>query len=617
MPTGPTIIKTEKKSGEESNRLWMARIRGGLRRRRNSWNGDRLWKREKELVAGHHWRTSQYHSEEIQPSSDNPRSRVVVNKTGSSVDNLLPFLVNREPEFVGSPKRGTEETGIAKAQAALLNNRWRELRFTRQLKKAAENFVTFGTGILGTGYIFELDESASPDKDGMISYDDYVRQDEPTLRSISPFNVIPDFSAPDSDLYSSRYFIEVKNKILQDVISNRFYSSSVTSDIASGKETPTTLDTWLTEFGEPNKDVHLLRDLEKPLEEESISGQRIVIEYHVWDKKFRTFKIFLDGVDRPLLEDAWPYDYLDGFPFSIAKYISIPDEFFGVGLPYALRDQQDELNRLRSFEFLSRRRHAARKIGYQKNAISDLEATNLDDPEGSTYIPLNTNARLAFTEIPAPDIPQDTYRLEAIIEQDFNDIMGRDQLFAGGNLPSRTSAAEIRARQGFIGAKIEGKTGALDDMVLDAGIQVLQHMKANYTIPQVVRLIGPDGINWVELSPSDIREEVTIELESTSKDRVDPERDAERALTFFQTIMQGLQVGIGERLNVHELFKWVAEKLRIKDSDRFILGDDPTLSPMGGAAPAPGLPTAGETSPTAQLQEEGVAPESLAGGAGF
>lgn len=617
MAVGPTIIKTEKRSGEESDRLWMARIRGGLRRRRNHFNGDNLWRREKQLLEGRHWETLQSNTESEQPSPDNPRSRIVVNKTGSAVDNLLPFLVNREPEFIGRPKRGADETEIAKAQAALLNNRWQELRFTRQLKKAAENFVTFGTGFLSTGYIFDLDESATPDKDGMISYDDFVRQDEPTLRSISPFNVIPDWSAPDSDLHSSRYFIEVKHKILQDVISNRFYSQAVTRDIASGKEAPTTLNDFITEFGTPNKSIELLRDLEKPLEEDSMGGQKIVIEYHVWDKKFRMFKIFLDGVERPLLEDAWPYDYIDGFPFAMAKFISIPDEFFGLGLPYALRDQQDELNRIRTFEFLHRRRHAARKVGYQKNALSDIDVNLLDDPEGGTYVPLNTNARLAFTEVPAPDIPQDTYRIEGIIEQDFNDIMGRDQLFAGGQLPSRTSAAEIRARQGFIGAKIEGKTGELDNMVLDAGIQVLQHMKANFTIPQVVRLIGPDGLNWVELSPSDIREEVTIELESTSKERFDPEREAERALTFWQTAVQGLQLGLGQVVNVQELFKWVAEKMRIKDIDRFLLGEDPTIPAQGGAAPAPGLPTEGETSETAQLQQEGVAPESLAGGAGF
>lgn len=617
MALGPTVIKTEKKAGEEANRLWMARIRGGLRRRRQSWNGDRLWQREKELVAGRHWKTQQASTEQIQPSPDNPRSRVVVNKTGSAVDNLLPFLVNRDPEFIGRAKRGAEETAIAKAQASLLNNRWAELRFTRQLKKAAMDFVVFGTGFLSTGYIFELDESATPDKDGMISYDDYVREDEPTLRAVSPFNIIPDWSAPDNDLHSSRFLIEVKHKILQDVVSNRFYSNAVTRDIMMGRESPTTLENWLTEFGDSQKDHSLLRDLERPLDEEQMGGQRIVIEYHVWDKKFRTFKIFLDGVDRPLLEDAWPYDYIDGFPFAMAKFIELPGEFFGLGLPYALRDQQDEINRIRSFEFLHRRRHAARKVGYQKNAISDQEASSLDDPEGPTYVPLNTNARLAFTEIPSPDIPQDTFRLEAIIEQDFNDIMGRDQLFAGGSLPSRTSAAEIRARQGFIGAKIEGKTAALDDMVLDSGTQVLQHMKANFTIPQVVRLLGPEGVNWVELSPQDIREEVTIELESTSKERFDPERETERALTFWQTAVQGLQLGLGQQINMQELFKWVAEKMRIKDADRFILGVDPTIAPQGGAAPAPGLPAQGETSPTAQLQQEGVAPESLAGGAGF
>lgn len=613
----PEVITPEPRTGRLANRLAFERVRRSLLWRRNLRNGDTQWRRSWELVEGHHWKDG---STKKETSPDQPNHRITVNKTGAAVEDYLPFLIGRDPVFRLRATQGPEHVPNVRAQEALLNYFWRERKMLRPLKRAGLDLIVTGTGILKTGYAFEIDESAQEDRDGTLNYDEAVRRDEPYLKWIPPVMFVPDWEAPEQDLETSRWAAQVIVKPLGEVIANERYSAKIRREIRMGRVSPTSLPRWMDREQMPtNPAIAEALGLPK-IPEPVMQSQTPVVMYEVWDQRYGIYRLLLDTENdpEPLVETAWPYEYLDGFPFALAKFKEVNGQWYGHGLPLGLADQQDELNRNRTYRFLTRRKHAAQKIGVNAE-MTGIDVDKLDDPNDPTYIAVQGANESSFFKIPSPDIPQDSDKVEADIDRDMQEIMGRDALLSGGRLPSRTSAAEIRARQGFIGAKIEGKVHNLDEMVREVGRQLLQHIRDNFSRPRAVRLLGAKGDAFVTVTSEAIRSEADIELETTSKQQFDPAMEREQAMRLLEVSMAGAEVLQGQ-IDFPELYKFVFEKMGERDVDRFFLParsdatapDDP--NPTGGPqlerAPGP------ENPETAQLQSEGalgaLSPEAVA-----
>src|ERR1700740_2860062 len=92
--------KREDRTGTESYKLWQDRIKRAHKLREKSWNGDKKWLRMLRLVRGDHWSITDAY-DDINPTSEEPRDRITVNKVGSLVDDFLAFLVARPPTFSG------------------------------------------------------------------------------------------------------------------------------------------------------------------------------------------------------------------------------------------------------------------------------------------------------------------------------------------------------------------------------------------------------------------------------------------------------------------------------------------------------------------------------------
>src|SRR5262245_57690301 len=93
----------EPETGPEAYKIWLNRIHATFQWRANRPNGDRQWKRYYEMYAGDHWFDQDYDSAYL--SSDNVRDHITVNKTGSIILNMVPFLVNGDIKFLLKPRR--------------------------------------------------------------------------------------------------------------------------------------------------------------------------------------------------------------------------------------------------------------------------------------------------------------------------------------------------------------------------------------------------------------------------------------------------------------------------------------------------------------------------------
>jgi len=573
----PALEMKESGSGQFDNDLWMSRLHQTLQWRQNYWNGDRNWNRAYDMFRGKHWRDNQ----EENPSSDQLRERITVNVTQSSVLDIVPFLMTSHPLFQGKARKITK-TNSVKLQMEALNYEYQQREMNSQVKKSVYDAAICGHGVAKVGYTFELDEGIKKADGKTTNYEDYIKEDTPFVKRISPFFFLIDPMAPEANLETARWCAEIFLKTERDIIANNRYSASVRNKIKS-KYYPLLYKN--SQLG-VHSDDPILNNLSKDSDDPALPESKLVLLFEVWDWKYKKLRTFADGCPEPLLEKDWPYDYINKFPFVKFDYITIPDELYGVGIPFQIEDQQFELNRNRTYAFEHRRRFSARKYEILKG-VDETELTKFANGEDGAMVRVQQIGSIKPIE-DAP-MPTDTQIVEAMIMRDIQSATGKDALFSGQTLGDRTTSGEVQTRASIFRLKLEDRIDTVDKFVLKVGDLVLQHIKGNFKKDRIIRLFGNEGEYWETLTPDMIKDEVDIFMDTISAPKVDPLVERQQAMNIWQiTVAQALpliQAGILQ-IDLNKLFGWLMEKMGITDAARFFLpAQTPTAPILENPAP--------------------------------
>jgi hypothetical protein len=602
--------------GREAGKLWTRRIDAAVKWRLKHPYADSQWKRNVKLDRGLHWNEDH---KAMEASSDDPRPRITVNLVASNVRDFIAFLLKNTPKFIAKPRR-PEDVKSARVQQELVNYFWREKKWKKQARRAVRDLVTLGTSIMRTGWVLELDASAQPDEHGQLEYNDAVRKDEPLVRRVNPAKFLIDPMAPDHDLESARWVAEIFRKPLTDVLANQKYDPEVISKIEAGEYTPTKISR--EDKGDKDRDAD---DVKFMATYDDLSGEEaantLVRIYEVWDKKFQRHYILLDGVKEPLVAENWPYPHLDGFPYVLATYDELNDEMYGLGLPWAMEDQQLELNRIRTAEFEHRRNFGQQRLALNRNAISETELAKLQTGSTDDVV---VDGPDAIKPIEYPQLPPDNYQVEGIIKEDIRNLIGADQLTQGGNLPGRTSATEVNTRSGYTGMKIDMRVDAVDTLLTEVTSQVLKHMKAYMDQPTAIRIQGSMGNDWAMVNKEDIRADTDLEIITVSAERTDPTVERQQATNVLDKLLQAMPLlqQVGYTVNVPRVLEWVlGEKFEVREYNEFVVPlnpspVDPNAQGMNGAGVAapPGIPPQQQAAQMNAARPESAVMGALLGG---
>jgi hypothetical protein len=584
--------KKEKGSGKADHELWLSRLSSTLQWRMNYWNGDKHWNRAYDMFRGIHWKDIQ----ETDPSSDQLKDRITVNVTQSSVLNIVPFLMTSHPEFQGKARKPSKTVSV-QLQTARLNYEYQQRDMNIQVKKSVYDAVICGHGVCKVGYTFEIDE-AKAKSEGALDYASYITQDKPFVKRVSPFFFLIDPTASENNLETARWCAEVFFKTERDIIANERYDASVRNKIKNG-EMGYTLNYKRSSIGMNATDQPFLNNLSKETDDPNLPESMLGMLFEVWDKKYKKYYVFADGVCEPLIEKDWPYDYIDNFPYVKLDYIALPDELYGIGIPYQIEDQQFELNRNRTYAFEHRRRFSARKFEVLNNVDEGEVIRMLEGEDGAVIKVPQIGSVRPIEDAP---MPQDTQIVEGMIRGDIQEMTGLDTLLRGGQLPSRTTSGEVSTRTSLFRLKLDDRVEVVDNFILKVATQVLQHIKANFNTEQAIELVGEQGAYWETLTPEMIKEEIDISMETVSAPKVDPLLDRQQRLQIWQIAQQSLpliQAGM-IKIDMNALFGWIMEGFGIKDIGRFYndaLIPQPPLQeqPAGSASPNGGSPAMPES----------------------
>jgi hypothetical protein len=600
----PTPVKGEDYYKDIAS--WIDRMRTW---RRDYRYGDNMYEQADRLIIGDHWQAHDTQN----PFADNPSTLQTVNKIQSILNDYLPFLVRTSPRYLLTPTK-KEHIGRARIGTAGINYFWREQKMQREYRSAIWDGLSYGTGIVKTGFTLEADVARTDTDAGAIEYDYQIRKDHPFIRRVSPKMFIWDILSPTSDLRGARRVAELFVRPLADILEDDRYDQELRNRLRSGEETPMSYLDFLTQNSE--LDSSGLVNQEGTYEEE-VGVQNLVVLAEVWDKKTDAYLVVLLGVEEPLIEDEWKFPYLDGFPYVMWKYMDIADQPGSPGIPSILRDMQLEYDRIRTAEYDHRR-----KFGKAKYVVSDQTFTkeqeekllaNRDEVIRATHPDL-------INELKPPVFPDSNRETMAGIGDDMNEMMGRDALMEGGNLPSRTSAREIQARQSNMSLKAQDRITRVDTFAEDIGTQVWQHLQANITTERVIQITDhPDGPQWETLSHEAIQGEFGMELTSSSKPPLSPEEDKRQRMELLQLAVQAEPAmnASGKGFEWDKLMAFVLDGFDTPPGESFIVDmqtgedfDETTDAETAAAlavnsvdAPAhPDHPTPGPVSPGSEAQ---------------
>lgn len=550
----------EQRTGDEAYRIWHNRVSSCIRWRDQHWNGPKNWDKAYDLYRGKHWGSGDVNIDLVK--SDNRRDRITVNLTGSSIQNMLPFLISTKPKAIAHPHLPTAVVS-GKLQETLLNREYTKAQMHRQVKRAALDAIICGHGIIEDGFNLELDEGIKK-ADGDIVYADYVKKESAFVRRISPYDFIFDPTASENDIYTARWAGEIIYMPLRDLLAN---SNHLKSTIKAINEKVYTVNT--------KKDLMIPErayiDSEDYYENEN---DEVAICFKIFDKKFKKYYLFADGVLPPLVEKDWPYPYLDGFPYTFLEFIPVPSCAFPMGLALAIEDQQHELNAVRTRIFNHGRRFNRKYEAHEKVDPHELDKL-VDSPDGTVIIVPQMGL---ITPIQDAALSQDQQIIEGRIQDDIQRLSGMDSLIQGGALPSRTTAGEVNARGNLFRMKLDDRVESMDNAILNVLEHTLAHLKANLIKDQVVKVAGPEGEYWVEFTIEDIQDPVDITIESVAAPKTDPQIMRQQALQVFQITVGQMQMIMQAQVPINwtELFKWIFEMLEVKESGRFFA---PSLIP--------------------------------------
>lgn len=592
-----TSARTETGDPKVDGEIWLSRISMTRQARLMRKNGETDWRRYYRWYEGEQWDDRGGQGKNV--SSDNPRDTATINKTGSIINSIVPFLINDEIKFLLKPQRPSDDVS-AMIQQALLNYEWRKRKMTQAVKQCARDMVIIGHCIAKPGYTVEVDESKKPKDDGVINYADYVKQDAPYVERVNPLNFVFDWSGKDRTLRTARWCAEVFFVPYADLLVNKDYDPEVLGMLYSGDYSPTTQTFWAS-IGVDPKSM-------KGLQSFALPEDNLVTLIEIWDKKYQKRMVFADGCPHPLSVDDWPYPYLEGFPYVMAKYIDVPNQPYGLGLPRWIEDQQTQLNRGATLEQDVMRKSRPRYKASENTTPEEVAKFK----DGDDIIVGD------ISPIPPADLSQMFQVYKQNIERAIEQQTGADALLQGERLPSRTTAGEVGTRARLTGLKLDQHVEDFEEFVEDVATQILGHLKKFRTTADVIEVVGLQGAFWHEYTNEDIQAGVDVEVNYFAAPKTDPALEKQSRKEIFQLAISALPVMAEQGqmvFDIPQLFNWVLQPYNEKDIGRFF---KPALIPMPpleegeSSGPGAGLPPAmaGALAPAPIPQSPGL------GGAG-
>jgi len=452
----------------------------------------------------------------------NDRETVNVNFVSAYVRTVLPAVYFKDP-YIFVEARTEEELGKASVIEAVINYIWREINLKEEVKRIILDTILFGIGWIKIGYTAEFGRKVTESpvipegqtdrktpEGNVISFNEYIKEENVFGVRISPFNVlVPRGYNRFEDM---PYIIEEKLMDIEDVKKDK--SLKHTEDL-----TPThKLDTGFSAIDVPNMSQPDSKIGQLASKMSGSEKSNKVVIWEVWDKRSQKIYTFGKGATKPLKEEDWFLD-IEGFPYVPLQFNLVPNSdelsnFYPMSDIEPLIPQLTELSRLRT-AMVKHRKKFMRKYLVEKGAMTQDQVDILKEPETGLVAEVNDITKV----IPTPDItvPQDLYRVNDAIKNDLMEISGISQLLLGGGAaPGVNTATEAAIVQRGSTLRIAEKQDIVEDFTRNVARKLIQILRQYVDRTFSLRMMVEGKEVDIRGTREDLQAEVGIKVEAGS-----------------------------------------------------------------------------------------------------
>lgn len=359
---------------------------------------------------------------------------VTVNLVYSHLKVIIPGIYARNPKLYFEPNKASS-VERSRLTEFVMNRDMINMKSKVVNKEIVQDTILYGTGFSKTTYELadesQVLDSEAKDKtkqsgnfynvsEGPPTQEDFIiPKSGPRLVRVSPYDLqtavgVTDFMDPGFVSHHVR-------KRIQAVKNDSYYKNTKDlqpTAVASDQVRKAYTSSWNDEVDDYFGYIDM---------------------YEIWNPDTGMFCVIAKDHDKPLRDwEDNPYPFLH--PFDILKFTRLPDQLWGFSEIDPWLPQLDEMNKYRSQAARHNRRYN-RKYAMAEGALIDEEHTaRLEAGEdGVIVIVKGDNVSNSIMAIQDAPLPADTYRTNAIIEDDIAKIAGVPSSRRGDVIGSNTA----------------------------------------------------------------------------------------------------------------------------------------------------------------------------------
>lgn len=547
----------------------------------------------------------EYYEGRQRPSHIPQEEWITVNLIYSQLQSELPTLYSTDPYFYIKLSKSFSTNPMdlvlfeekAKIRQSYLNYLKRELNLKPKIRLSILD-AFFQFGVMKVNYSTDLLDNPNNGKP-MIDDDGQGMLDMTGMPIIEPEYLPANGTYKVTRIHPNDYFVDSDAGPLDDEVSwkcHRF--KKPLKDVQNDKK-------YEKSFRSKVRATEISDEPDK-LREDRQKGQGIfardekepdlVVIYEIYDLKSNKFLVISDGCDEFALKPQELPPGIDGDPFVDLRFSLRDSSWYPIPPVSQWLDPQREFCELRS-KVQTHRKRFNRKYELDAKAYSDPEnaaSKLITGDDGTVLIKDGMSMGPGVAAIQDAPLDQQIHMEYGYIRQDFMELsMGPNQRGATAGVDSATEAGILEKRTVI---REGDRVGLVTDFMKDIGRKLDMQVQVYLREPQAVKVVGPEGEYWEEISPDAYEEikgeyEYTLDVGATTPQL--PEIERAQWISFLNLVAAAPQLALSK-----QLLKKTAEMHHVNDQ---VLIDELNMiaqQMMSGAMPGAG--GAGGSTPNVQ-----------------
>lgn len=247
--------------------------------------------------------------------------------------------------------------------------------------------------------------------------------------------------------------------------------------------------------------------------------EELITLYELWDAGTKTLLVFTESSEKALYDGPFPYAHSE-LPFvHMANHREKPSDLMGFGDMEAMAGLQNAFNavwtKIVDSTFRSGRKYIASTGTLTDEAIEALES-DIDDQivmvDGPAGQPVNELIVPLFRQPISNEVLQTQGQLMGLLDQ----VMAFNDFDTGGSGSDRMSATAAAAVMGVAEQRAANKQLLLEEGCSRIYELMLSLLQEFLTTDTAIKLVGPQGSAWEQVTGADLQGEFRIRVETGS-----------------------------------------------------------------------------------------------------